>query len=298
MDRTQQDQIAGGRGFFAALDQSGGSTPKALAAYGVEEDAYSNEAEMYDLVHAMRTRVITDPAFDGRRVLAAILFRQMMERRIDGKPTGQYLWEDKHVVPILKVDLGLADKSEGVQLMKPIDTLDELVDSAKAHGMFATKMRSVVADADPAGITSVVDQQFEYGRRIAAAGLVPILEPEVSIDSPRKAAAEDLLHDRLAERLADLPAEATVILKLSIPTRPGRYADLLSHDHVLQVVALSGGYDRAEACARLTREPNMIASFSRALLEDLRADQTDKEFGTALDASIEQIYRASVDKRP
>ena len=253
---------------------------------------------MFDLVHAMRTRVITDPAFDGRRILAAILFRQTMERPVDGVPTGRYLWEDKHVVPILKVDVGLADQSDGVQLMKPIDTLDELIDSAKAHGMFGTKMRSVIAYADPAGITAVADQQFEYGRRIAATGLVPILEPEVSIDSLQKAAAEDLLHDRLAERLADLPAEATVMLKLSIPTRPGRYADLLSDSHVLQVVALSGGYDRDEACARLTREPNMIASFSRALLEDLRADQTDKQFSARLEASIEQIYLASVDKRP
>ena len=298
MDRTQQDQIASGLGFFAALDQSGGSTPTALSAYGIGEDAYSNEAEMFDLVHAMRTRVVTDPAFDGRRVLAAILFRQTMERQVDGMPTGQYLWEHKRVVPILKVDLGLADQTDGVQTMKPIDTLDELIDSAKAHGMFGTKMRSVIADADRAGITSVADQQFEYGRRIAAAGLVPILEPEVSIDSPQKAAAEDLLHDRLAERLADLPAEATVMLKLSIPTRPGRYADLLSDDHVLQAVALSGGYDRDEACARLAREPNMIGSFSRALLEDLRADQTDEQFGARLEASIEQIYRASVDKRP
>jgi fructose-bisphosphate aldolase, class I len=296
MDMTQRDQIAGGLGFFAALDQSGGSTPKALALYGIDEDAYSDEAEMYDLVHAMRTRVISDPAFDGRRVLAAILFRQTMEREIAGKPTGQYLWEDKHVVPILKVDLGLAEQFDGVQLMKPIDSLDELIDSAKAHGMFGTKMRSVIADADPAGIDAVADQQFEYGRRIAAAGLVPILEPEVSIDSPHKAAAEDLLHDSLLERLADLPPEATVMLKLSIPTRPGRYTDLLSDDHVLQVVALSGGYDRDEACARLTREPSMIASFSRALLEDLHADQSDEEFGARLEATIEQIYRASVDK--
>jgi len=242
--------------------------------------------------------VITDPAFDGRRILAAILFRQTMQRQVDGIPTGQYLWQDKHVVPILKIDLGLADEANGVQLMKPIDTLDELIDSAKAHAMFGTKMRSVIAGADPSGITAVADQQFEYGRRIAAAGLVPILEPEVSIDSPHKATAEDLLHDRLAERLADLPAEATVMLKLSIPTRPGRYADLLGDDHVLQVVALSGGYDRDEACARLAREPNMIASFSRALLEDLRADQTDEEFGSRLEESIEQIYRSSVSKRP
>jgi fructose-bisphosphate aldolase class I len=298
MDKTQQDHIAGGLGFFAALDQSGGSTPKALAAYGIEEHAYSSEAEMFDLVHAMRTRVMTEPAFDGRRILAAILFRQTMERQVDGLPTGQYLWEDRHIVPILKIDLGLADQADGVQLMKPIDTLDELIDSAKAHGMFGTKMRSMIADADPAGITALADQQFEYGRRIAAAGLVPILEPEVSIDSPQKAAAEDLLHDRLAERLADLPAEATVMLKLSIPTRPGRYGDLLRDDRVLQVVALSGGYDRDEACARLAREPNMIASFSRALLENLRADQTDEQFSARLEGSIEQIYRASVDKRP
>ena len=297
MNTAQLEQIRNGQGFFAALDQSGGSTPKALEAYGIAPDRYDGENEMFDLVHGMRTRVITDPAFDGRRILAAILFQQTMEREIEGVPTGRYLWETKQVVPILKVDLGLADEANGVQLMKPIDTLDELIAGANEHRMFATKMRSVIKHADPDGVAAVVDQQFEYALRIAAAGLVPILEPEVSIDSPDKAAAEDLLHDRIADHLAGLDAGVTVMLKLTIPTRPGRYADLLADDHVLQVVALSGGYERDEACERLSREPSMIASFSRALLEDLSDSQTDADFSAQLERSVEQIFHASLHKQ-
>ena len=296
MNATQRERIGSGRGFFAALDQSGGSTPKALAEYGVPEDRYDSEAAMFDLVHAMRTRVISSPAFDGSRVLAAILFEQTMDREIDGVPTGRYLWERRHVVPILKVDKGLADAERGVQLMKPIDALDDLLARATEHGMFGTKMRSVIADADRDGVRAVVDQQFEYGERIRAAGLVPILEPEVSIESPRKAEAEALLHDAIAARLDALPADATIMLKLTIPSLVGRYADLAADPRVLQVVALSGGYSRDEACALLAREPSMIASFSRALLEGLTADQTDDAFDATLEASVAQIYDASVDK--
>ena len=296
MDATQRERIAGGRGFFAALDQSGGSTPKALGEYGVPEDRYSSEAEMYDLVHAMRTRVISSRAFDGSRVLAAILFEQTMDREINGVPTARYLWETKRVVPILKVDKGLADEERGAQLMKPIDTLDDLLARAREHGVFGTKMRSVIADADPDGVAAVVDQQFSYGERIRAAGFVPILEPEVSIKSPRKAEAEDLLHDALVRGLAALPADATVMFKLTIPSQPGRYADLAADPRVLQVVALSGGYDRNEACALLAKEPAMIASFSRALLEGLSEQQSDEEFDAALEATIAQVSDASVNK--
>ena len=296
MDATQRERIAGGRGFFAALDQSGGSTPKALAEYGVPEDRYDSEAEMYDLVHAMRTRVISSRAFDGSRVLAAILFEQTMDREINGVPTARYLWETKRVVPLLKVDKGLADEERGAQLMKPIDTLDDLLARAREHGVFGTKMRSVIADADPDGVAAVVDQQFSYGERIRAAGFVPILEPEVSIKSPRKAEAEDLLHDALVRGLDALPADATVMFKLTIPSQPGRYADLAADPRVLQVVALSGGYDRNEACALLAKEPAMIASFSRALLEGLSEQQSDEEFDAALEATVAQVYDASVNK--
>jgi fructose-bisphosphate aldolase class I len=251
---------------------------------------------MFDLVHAMRTRVISDPAFDGSRVLAAILFEQTMDREIEGVPTGRYLWERKQVVPILKVDKGLADEQHSVQLMKPIDTLDELLSRAQAHRMFGTKMRSVIKDADRDGVRAIVEQQFEYADRIRAVGLVPILEPEVDINAPGKAEAEALLHDAIAAHLDRLPAEATIMLKLTIPSQPGRYADLAADPRVLQVVALSGGYRRDEACARLAKEPAMIASFSRALLEGLSDEQTDAQFSATLDASIGQIYDASVNK--
>jgi fructose-bisphosphate aldolase class I len=296
MHTEQLDEVRSGRGFFAALDQSGGSTPKALSHYGIAEDAYSSEGEMYDLVHAMRTRVITSPAFDGTRVIGAILFEQTMEREVEGLPTARYLWGQKHVVPFLKVDKGLADARNGVQLMKPIDTLDVLLERANAHGIFGTKMRSVIKDADKDGIAAVADQQFEYGAQIAAAGLVPILEPEVGIDSPHKEQAESLLHDALRTRLDALPENSAIMFKLTIPTQPGLYADLAADARVVRVLALSGGYGRDEACALLAKDHTMIASFSRALLEGLTAQQTDEEFDRTLDASIGEIFRASVEK--
>lgn len=296
MDTTQLEKVRSGRGFFAALDQSGGSTPKALADYGIAEDRYRNDAEMFDLVHAMRTRVITDPTFDGTRILGAILFEQTMDRKMDDVPTAQYLWDRKHVVPFLKVDRGLADERDGVQLMKPIDTLDDLLGRANGQRIFGTKMRSVIKDADPAGVSAVVDQQFEYGARISAAGLVPILEPEVSIDSPHKEAAETLLRDAIASHLDTLPADAAVMLKLTIPSRPYLYADLAADPRVLRVLALSGGYTRDEACELLAKDTSMIASFSRALLEGLTDQQTDEQFSARLGSSIEQIYQASADK--
>ncbi len=298
VNTTQLEKVKSGRGFFAALDQSGGSTPKALEEYGIGRDRYSSDAEMFDLVHAMRTRVITNPAFNGSRVLAAILFEQTMERDIEGVPSAQYLWETKNVVPFLKVDLGLAPEQDSVQLMKPIDTLDDLIDRALHHEIFGTKMRSVIKDADETGISAIVDQQFEYAMRIAAAGLVPIMEPEVSISSPHKEQAEQLLHDAIAKRVQALPEDSLVMVKITIPTRPGLYADLASDPRVLRVVALSGGYSRDEACALLAKDPSLIASFSRALLEGLTEGQTDEEFSAQLEASIEQIYQASVSKQP
>ena len=296
MDDRQRERIGSGRGFFAALDQSGGSTPKALAEYGIDESRYDSEAEMFDLVHEMRTRVVTNPAFDGSRILGAILFEQTMERDMLGVPTPRYLWEQKQVVPFLKVDKGLADERDGVQLMKPIDTLDRLLERANHHRVFGTKMRSVIKDADKDGVAAVADQQVEYGRRIAAAGLVPILEPEVSIDSPHKEEAETLLREALQSRIAALPDDTTIMLKLTIPTQPGLYAGLAADPRVLRVLALSGGYSRDVACDLLAKDPAMIASFSRALLEDLTADQTDEQFTARLDASIAQIFAASVDK--
>jgi len=298
VNTTQSEKVAAGRGFFAALDQSGGSTPKALAEYGIEPDRYSNDTEMFDLVHAMRTRVFTSPAFDGSRILAAILFEQTMERDVAGVPTAQYLWDSKNVVPFLKVDKGLADEQDDVQLMKPIDTLDDLLERAQRHRIFGTKMRSVIKDANEAGISAIVDQQFEYAGRILAAGLVPIMEPEVSISSPHKEQAETLLHDAIASRVAALPEGATVMVKITIPTRPGLYGDLAADPRVLRVVALSGGYSRDEACARLARDPTLIASFSRALLEGLTESQTDEQFNAQLESSIEQIYQASLHKQP
>jgi fructose-bisphosphate aldolase class I len=298
VNTTQSEKVGTGRGFFAALDQSGGSTPKALADYGIGRDRYSSDAEMFDLVHAMRTRVLTSPAFDGSRVLAAILFEQTMERDVNGVPTARYLWDEKNVVPFLKVDKGLAPEQDGVQLMKLIDTLDDLLERAQRHKIFGTKMRSVINDADEAGISAIVDQQFGYASRILAAGLVPIIEPEVSISSPHKEQAETLLRDAITKHVEALPEGATVILKITIPTRPGLYGDLASDPRVLRVIALSGGYSRDEACARLARDPTLIASFSRALLEGLTEDQTDEQFNAQVESSIEQIYQASVHKQP
>jgi fructose-bisphosphate aldolase class I len=296
MDARQLEKVRSGRGFFAALDQSGGSTPKALAEYGIGESRYSSQEQMYDLVHAMRTRVITDQAFDGSRILGAILFEQTMDRDIQGVPTAQYLWASKQVVPFLKVDKGLAAEQDGVQVMKPIDTLDDLLERASRHQIFGTKMRSVIHDADAGGVAAIADQQFEFGARISAAGLVPILEPEVSIDSPRKDEAEKLLHDALRERIDALPGDAAIMLKLTIPTRPGLYASLAADPRVLRVLALSGGYSRDQACALLAEDPAMIASFSRALLEGLSDQQSDEQFHSRLDASIGQIFSASADK--
>ena len=280
-------------GFIAALDQSGGSTPKALRLYGVQESAYSNDAEMMDLIHAMRTRIITSPAFNGDRILAAILFEATMDRDIEGRPTAEYLWEVKKVVPILKVDKGLADEKDGVQLMKPMPGLDALLAKAKSKGIFGTKMRSVIKQADPAGIQAIVDQQFEVGRQIIGAGLVPIIEPEVDIKCPDKAKAEALLKAAIMAQLDELPEGQLVMLKLTLPEVDNLYADCIAHPRVLKVVALSGGYSRDEANARLARQHRMVASFSRALTEGLTAQQTDAEFNAALDAAIEGIFQAS-----
>jgi fructose-bisphosphate aldolase class I len=280
-------------GFIAALDQSGGSTPKALKLYGIPETAYSGDAQMMDLIHAMRARIITSPSFNGDRILAAILFENTMDREIQGRPTAEYLWEVKKVVPILKVDKGLEAEANGVQLMKPMPDLDKLLARAKAKGIFGTKMRSVIKQANPAGIKAVVDQQFEVGRQIVAAGLVPIIEPEVDIKCPDKAAAEDLLKAAIMGQLNQLPEGQLVMLKLTIPTKDNLYADCIAHPRVLKVVALSGGYSRAEANERLARQKGMVASFSRALTEGLSAQQSDAEFDAALDQAIESIYQAS-----
>jgi fructose-bisphosphate aldolase class I len=298
VNEVQLEKVKTGPGFFAALDQSGGSTPKALAEYGIARDRYGSEAEMFDLVHAMRTRVLTSPAFVGSRVLAAILFEQTMERDVDDMPTARYLWERKNVVPFLKVDKGLAAEQDDVRLMKPIDTLDGLLGRARQHQIFGTKMRSVIDDANEAGVAAIVNQQFDYAARILAAGLVPIIEPEVSIVSPHKEQAETLLRDALRKRVDALPEDTTVMLKLTIPTEPGLYADLASDPRVLRVLALSGGYSRDEACALLARDSSLIASFSRALLEGLTESQTDGQFNAQLESSIAQIFQASVVKQP
>jgi fructose-bisphosphate aldolase class I len=280
-------------GFIAALDQSGGSTPKALKLYGIAESEYSGDAQMMDLIHAMRARIITSPAFNGDRVLAAILFENTMDREIEGRPTAEYLWKVKRVVPILKVDKGLEGEANGVQLMKPMPDLDKLLARAKAKGIFGTKMRSVIKQADPAGIRAIVDQQFTIGRQIIAAGLVPIIEPEVDIKCPDKAAAEDLLKKELLAQLDKLTEGQLVMLKLTLPDQDNLYAECIAHPRVLKVVALSGGYSRDEANRRLARQKNMVASFSRALTEGLTAQQTEAQFDTALDAAIESIYQAS-----
>ncbi len=280
-------------GFIAALDQSGGSTPKALKLYGIPETAYSNDEEMMGLIHAMRTRIITSPSFNGDRILAAILFENTMDRDIEGRPTAEFLWEVKKVVPILKVDKGLADEADGVQLMKPMPGLDALLAKAKSKGIFGTKMRSVIKQASPSGIKAVVDQQFEIGRQIVAAGLVPIIEPEVDIHCPDKAKAEDLLKAEIMKHLDALPEGQLVMLKLTLPEQDNLYADCIKHPRVLKVVALSGGYSRDEANTRLARQHGMVASFSRALTEGLSAQQSAAEFDAALDVAIEGIYQAS-----
>ncbi|HEX6518078.1 MAG TPA: fructose bisphosphate aldolase [Nocardioidaceae bacterium] len=286
-------RIKTGRGFIAALDQSGGSTPKALRLYGVEESEYSDEAEMFDLIHRMRTRIITSPVFNGDRILAAILFEQTMDRQIGGMGSAEYLWTQKHVVPFVKVDKGLEAEVDGSRVMKPMPDLDALLERAKRHGVFGTKMRSVVMNANGTGVEAVVTQQFEVASRILAAGLVPIIEPEVDIHSAEKAATEKLLKDALLARLDGLAEGQDVMLKLTLPEEDGYHRELLEHPRVLRVVALSGGYSREEADARLTRNPGIIASFSRALTEGLHVRMSDAEFDAALDASIASIYAAS-----
>ena len=287
-------QMGSGNGFIAALDQSGGSTPKALKLYGLEESAWSNDEEMFDLVHAMRTRIITDPAFVGDKVIAAILFEQTMDRDIEGMPTPSYLWDVKHVVPIVKVDKGLADEVNGAQVLKPMPGLDELLARAASKSVFGTKMRSVIKNADADGVAAVVDQQFEVGLQILGAGLVPILEPEVDIHSPTKAATEEMLRDRLLAGLDAVPDGQQVMFKLSLPSHNDFYAPLMEHPKVLRVVALSGGYSRDEACDILSANHGMIASFSRALSEGLSAQQSDEEFNATLGAAIDEIYAASI----
>jgi fructose-bisphosphate aldolase class I len=289
----QRAKIRTQAGFIAALDQSGGSTPKALKLYGIPESAWSGDSEMMDLMHAMRVRIVTSPSFHGDRILGAILFEDTMDREILGRPAAEYLWEIKKVVPILKVDKGLAAEADGVQLMKPMPDLDRLLARAKAKGIFGTKMRSVIKQANPAGIRAVVDQQFAIARQIIAAGLVPIIEPEVDIKCPDKAAAEDLLKAALLVQLDQLPEGQQVMLKLTLPNQDNLYADCIRHPRVLRVVALSGGYSRDEANARLARQHLMVASFSRALTEGLTAQQSDAEFNAALDRSIESIFQAS-----
>jgi fructose-bisphosphate aldolase, class I len=294
MSSGHLQRVKAGRGFIAALDQSGGSTPKALRLYGIDEGAYDGEEEMFDRIHEMRTRIVTSDAFTGERVLGAILFEQTMDREVEGKPTGTYLWEDKRVVPFLKIDRGLADEADGVQLMKPIPGLVELLDRGVAKGMFGTKERSVIKEASDTGVQAIVDQQFEIGRQVLSKGLVPILEPEVDINSPSKAEAEQQLKDKILAALADHPEDQPLMLKLTLPEQDGFYRELVDHPKVLKVVALSGGYSRDEANARLARNAGVIASFSRALTEGLTAQQTDDEFESTLDRAVRAIYEASI----
>ena len=294
MNAEMLQKMATGKGFVAALDQSGGSTPKALRLYGVEESAYSGDEAMFDLIHAMRTRIMTSPAFTGDRILGAILFEMTMDRKVDGVGSAEYLWTRRSIVPFLKVDKGLADEADGAKVMKPMPDLDELLARAKEHGVFGTKMRSVISLANASGVDAVVDQQFEIGRRILDAGLMPIIEPEVDIHSPQKQEAEDLLHAALVRHLDALPDGRQVMLKLTLPSTDDFYLDLVEHPRILRIVALSGGYSRAEADALLRANHGVIASFSRALTEGLSAQQSDDEFNATLDATIQSIYDASI----
>lgn len=294
MNDEQMQKIAAGRGFIAALDQSGGSTPKALRMYGVPEDAYSGEEEMFDRIHEMRTRIITSPSFTGDRIIGAILFEQTMDRQIEGQDSADYLWSVKQVVPFLKVDKGLDEEADGVQVMKPIPQLDDLLARARGKHIFGTKMRSVIKHAGTDGVAAIADQQFQIGRRILDAGLMPILEPEIDIHSPTKVEAESQLRHALLTRLEELDEDEQVMLKLTLPEEDDFYLPLVEHPKVLKVVALSGGYSREEATARLARNHGVVASFSRALTEGLSVDQSDEEFNAQLDASIKSIYEASI----
>ncbi|PYZ94709.1 fructose bisphosphate aldolase [Salipaludibacillus keqinensis] len=296
MQEKHLERMRNDKGFIAALDQSGGSTPKALAAYGVSENEYTTEVEMFDLVHKMRTRIISAPAFDSEHILGAILFEQTMDREIDGKYTGEYLSEEKGIVPFLKVDKGLAELSNGVQKMKPIDDLSETLDRANERGMFGTKMRSVIQEANKDGIKEVVDQQFEVAKQIINAGLVPIIEPEVDIHSTDKEKSEEILKQEIIKHLDLLKENELVMLKLTIPSVGNLYKELIDHPQVVRVVALSGGYSRDEANGKLKSNDGLIASFSRALSENLSVSQTDEEFNAALKEAVESIYDASVNK--
>ncbi|MFP5579077.1 MAG: fructose bisphosphate aldolase [Acidimicrobiia bacterium] len=294
MNQEQFDKVKSRQGFIAALDQSGGSTPKALRAYGVEEHEYDGDVEMFDRIHEMRTRIMTSPAFTGDRVLGAILFEDTMDRSVEGRETADYLWDVKGIVPFLKVDKGLDDEVDGVQVMKPIPGLDDLIARAAGKGIFGTKMRSVIKEANANGVDAILEQQFTVGQQIVAGGLVPILEPEIDIHSATKAEAEALLREGTLKRLEQLGSDEIVMLKLTLPEEDGFYQDLVDHPNVLAVVALSGGYSREEANDRLSRNPGVIASFSRALTESLTAQQSAEEFDAALGEAVETIYRASV----
>ncbi len=294
MNREQLARMVTGKGFIAALDQSGGSTPKALLQYGIPEDAYATDKEMFDLVHAMRTRIITSPAFTDAHILGAILFEDTMDRTIEGMPTSDYLWKNKRIVPFLKVDKGLADIAEGVQLMKPMPDLEPLLERAVEQGIFGTKMRSVIKEANPKGIRKIVEQQFEIAKIILKAGLVPIIEPEVDIHSMDKQASEKILKTEIAKHLALLDDEDRVMLKLSIPTEPNFYTELQKEAHMVRVVALSGGYTRNKANNLLAKNHGLIASFSRALTQDIHVEQSDEEFNKILGSSIQAIYEASI----
>jgi len=293
MNTEQLEKIATGSGFIAALDQSGGSTPKALKAYGIEESEYNDDIEMFDRIHEMRTRIITSQSFSGTRILGAILFENTMDRSIDGMGSADYLWNVKGVVPFLKVDKGLADEQQGVQLMKPIDGLGSLLDKALGNRIFGTKMRSVIKSADEDGINAVVDQQFEIGSEILQAGLMPIIEPEVDIHSPEKSACEGLMRDAILRNLELLSEGETVMLKLTLPEEDNFYSGLVESEKILRVVALSGGYSREEANARMSRNSGIVASFSRALTEGLSAQQSQSEFDSLLNSSIQSIFDAS-----
>lgn len=294
MNSAQLAQMKSGKGFIAALDQSGGSTPKALSLYGIEPNTYSGEAAMFDLVHKMRSRIIKSPSFTSERVIGVILFEMTMDRQIDGLGSAEFLWQKKNIVPFLKVDNGLADEVDGAQLMKPIPELDARLASAISHGVFGTKMRSVIKQANAVGVKAVVEQQFEIGKQICAKGLVPIIEPEVDINCPDKAAAEDLLLAELVKQLDKLGDDQNVMLKLTLPEKAGLYTPLTNHPRVVRVVALSGGYSRDHANEVLAKNPNVIASFSRALSEGLTAQQTDSEFDAMIDKTIQAIYEASI----
>lgn len=294
MNEKQLDIMKNKKGFIAALDQSGGSTPKALKAYGINEDGYKNEDEMFTLVHDMRTRIIKSPAFNSDKILGAILFEQTMDREIDGKYTADYLWEEKGVVPFLKVDKGLEELENGVQLMKPIDNLDETLKRANERHIFGTKMRSVIQEANTTGIKEVIDQQFEVGQKIFDAGLIPILEPEVDINSPTKAEAEAIMKEEILKHLDELKGDTLVMLKVTIPTEDDFYRELIDHERVVRVVALSGGYSRDDANKKLTKNPGLIASFSRALVENALYSQSEEEFNEEMEKAVGGIYDASI----